>query len=201
MDLLKGLGLDISGFTPAPGTGAGGAGGTGAGGFKQVGWTNGTLEPYNPSHAYAWTAYVSAADFASGNYNTLYADSMGKTLFHPTTFPGLATGGMVPRMKFFSGGNIARGTDTIPAMLTPGEFVVKKYAVDSFGADRLHEINSGIIKRDDFGKDQAEERSAVYNSYELNVHVKSDADPDTIARTVMTKIREVDSQRLRGNKY
>jgi len=34
-----------------------------------------------------------------------------------------------------------RGTDTVPAMLTKGEFVIRKSAVDSIGLDNLHAIN------------------------------------------------------------
>lgn len=45
---------------------------------------------------------------------------------------GFATGGMVP-----GSGN----GDTVPAMLTPGEFVIRKSAVQAFGADRLASIN------------------------------------------------------------
>jgi TP901 family phage tail tape measure protein len=35
----------------------------------------------------------------------------------------------------------AQGTDTVPAMLTPGEFVVNRDAARAFGYDRLHAIN------------------------------------------------------------
>jgi TP901 family phage tail tape measure protein len=97
-----------------------------------------------------------------------------------------AGGGMVP--KYFAAGGFARGTDTVPSMLTPGEFVVKKYAVQDFGADKLKAINNGTYSGE-----------SVYN-YELNVNVKSDANPDEIARTVMTQIKQIDSQRLRGNR-
>jgi TP901 family phage tail tape measure protein len=45
---------------------------------------------------------------------------------------GFASGGMVP----------GRGNkDTVPAQLTPGEFVVRKSAVQAFGADNLDKIN------------------------------------------------------------
>jgi hypothetical protein len=40
------------------------------------------------------------------------------------------------------------------------------------------------------------EGGKVYN-YNLNVNVKSDANPEDIARVVMTQIRQVDSQRIR----
>jgi LysM repeat protein len=91
-----------------------------------------------------------------------------------------ASGGLIDFSSF--------GTDTVPAMLTPGEFVVKKYAVDSFGVDNLKAINNGTYQG-----------SSVYN-YELNVNVKSDANADEIARSVMTQIKQIDSQRIRGNR-
>ena len=100
----------------------------------------------------------------------------------------MSGGGMIP--KYYAAGGYARGTDTIPAMLTPGEFVVRKYAVDKFGADRLKAINSGAYSGGN-----------MYNSYELNVNVKSDANPDQIARAVMTQIKQIDSQRMRSNRF
>lgn len=40
-----------------------------------------------------------------------------------------------------------KGTDTVPAMLTPGEFVVRKQAVDKIGLDTLNQINTGYFSR------------------------------------------------------
>jgi TP901 family phage tail tape measure protein len=97
---------------------------------------------------------------------------------------GKSSGGMI-KPKYFSIGGPARGTDIVPAMLTPGEFVMSKYAVDSYGVDKMKAINSGSY-----------EGEKVYN-YNLNVNVKSDANPEDIARVVMTQIRQVDSQRIR----
>jgi hypothetical protein len=37
-------------------------------------------------------------------------------------------------------------------------------------------------------------------TYNLAVNVKSDADPSKIARTVITQIKQVENQRIRGNK-
>jgi hypothetical protein len=36
-----------------------------------------------------------------------------------------------------------KGTDTVPAMLTPGEFVVKKSSVDKYGSGMMQSINAG----------------------------------------------------------
>jgi hypothetical protein len=103
-----------------------------------------------------------------------------------TTVGGMSMGGMVP--KYFASGGFAIGTDTVPAMLTPGEFVVNRGAVKNFGADRLRAINSGASSSD-----------SVYN-YNLSVNVKSDANPDQIANAVMHKIKSIDSQRIRGGR-
>jgi TP901 family phage tail tape measure protein len=98
----------------------------------------------------------------------------------------MSMGGLVP--KYFAAGGYAVGTDTVPAMLTPGEFVMSKYAVDSYGVDNLKKINNG----DTTG-------GAVYNNtYTLTVNAKTDANPNEIARAVMSTIKEVDDRRVRG---
>ena len=97
-----------------------------------------------------------------------------------------SAGGIIP--KYFSVGGFARGTDTVPAMLTPGEFIVSKYGVESYGINNLKAINKG-----------ENPSGAVYN-YSLTVNAKSDASADDIAKTVMTQIRQIESQRIRGNR-
>lgn len=53
--------------------------------------------------------------------------------------------GAVHRAK---GGSIfkPRGTDTVPAMLTPGEYVHKKQAVDFFGVDFMRKVNNMDVR-------------------------------------------------------
>jgi predicted phage tail protein len=97
-----------------------------------------------------------------------------------------SSGGMIP--KRFAIGGYAMGTDTVPAMLTPGEFVMSKYAVNNAGIDNMKAINSGASIGD-----------SVYN-YQVSVNVKSDSNPDEIARVVMGQIKQVESKRLRGNR-
>jgi hypothetical protein len=53
-----------------------------------------------------------------------------------------AKGGMVP--NFYASGGMARGADTVPAMLAPGEFVMRRSAVQQFGADLFSQLNRGI---------------------------------------------------------
>ena len=57
-----------------------------------------------------------------------------------------ANGGMIYRAK---GGGVPfrrRGTDTVPAMLTPGEYVHNKRAVSAFGIDFMHKVNNLDMK-------------------------------------------------------
>ena len=56
---------------------------------------------------------------------------------------GFSGGGVV---QYRAGGGPIfkpRGTDTVPAMLTPGEFVIKKSAVDKIGVNNLAALNNG----------------------------------------------------------
>ena len=105
------------------------------------------------------------------------------------TFPklgGWSKGGMIP--EYFALGGFAKGTDTVPAMLTPGEFIMSKYAVDSYGVDNMRKINQG----DSLG-------GAVYNNtYTLTVNAKTNANPNEIAQAVMSTIKQVDDRRIRG---
>lgn len=50
-----------------------------------------------------------------------------------------ATGGLITGSKA-----LGRGTDTVPAMLTPGEFVMRRQAVKQFGADLFSQLNRGV---------------------------------------------------------
>ena len=58
-------------------------------------------------------------------------DAEGLGLTEETT--QMAGGGTVPKKK---------GTDSVPAMLTPGEFVMSKGAVDQYGTDTLEAMNA-----------------------------------------------------------
>jgi TP901 family phage tail tape measure protein len=102
-------------------------------------------------------------------------------------FKKMSLGGMVPR--YLAYGGKALGSDTIPTMLTPGEFVIRRPAVNEFGVDNLTDINRGTYQG-----------NSMYN-YNLSVNVKSDSNPEQIANTVMREIKRVDSQRMRNNRY
>jgi len=97
-----------------------------------------------------------------------------------------STGGIVPKM--FALGGFAKGTDTVPAMLTPGEFIMSKYAVDSHGVDTMRAINNG----------QTTGGTVYNNTYALTVNAKTNANPNDIAQAVMSTIKRVDDRRIRG---
>jgi len=100
---------------------------------------------------------------------------------------GYPMGGLIP-YKSNGGFFKSLGSDTVPAMLTPGEYVVRRPAVKNFGVKNLEDINRGTYSD-----------GSVYN-YNLNVNVKSDSDPNRIANTVMRSIKQVEGQRIRGNR-
>jgi len=72
----------------------------------------------------------------------------------------LARGGlrMMTGKKFAAGGMVpgSGNRDTVPAMLTPGEFVIRKKAVGAIGVDNLHQMNQyaagGEVQRFTNGK-------------------------------------------------
>jgi hypothetical protein len=114
-------------------------------------------------------------------------------------------------------GNIVPGigsTDKVPGLLTPGEFVVRKAATKAY-LPQLRAMNSGLFPRlnaPSYGLSSPSlslaQRSAdksgqtMYNnSYSIDVNVSTDANPNEIARAVMTEIKRVDSQRIRGNRF
>jgi LysM repeat protein len=98
-----------------------------------------------------------------------------------------AMGGLINPMKFAFGG-FAKGTDTVPAMLTPGEFIMSKYAVEAHGINTMKAINNG----------ESTGGTVYNNTYTLTVNAKTDANPNDIAQAVMSTIKRVDDRRIRG---
>ena len=125
----------------------------------------------------------------------------GGRIINGNFFGKFSDGGMVPSYLAqggYANGGFAMGTDTVPAMLTPGEFVIKKSAVDRIGVSTLSKINGyadgGLVA----GTSTDSSNSVYNNNYEINVNVRSDANPDQIARAVMTQIKQIDNANIRG---
>jgi TP901 family phage tail tape measure protein len=153
----------------------------------------------NPNLIYPGQVYT--IPFAMGGMVPTQKYAMGGMIKLPVPEPAPAQmagggkvgyypmGGMIP-YKAMGGMFKTVNTDSIPAMLTPGEFVIRRSAVERFGQKNLEKINNGM----------ADSMSSVYN-YSVNVSVKSEANPDQIAQSVMRQIKQIDSQRIRGNRF
>jgi TP901 family phage tail tape measure protein len=161
---------------------------------------------------------LSAAEKAAlAEYKTSYNNMA--TLYNQQN-PGtpvqlLNRGGMVSGMGM---------RDTVPAMLTPGEFVIRKNATKTF-LPLLESINSGVFpsiggmnmsspKYDVPASNvtnvpvsqsvtNSSNASTMYNnSYSINVNVSgSNSSADEIANVVMGKIARSNSGSIRGSRY
>jgi TP901 family phage tail tape measure protein len=186
-----------------------------------------------------------------------------KGLQEAKSWTGKAVGDVKNQLKAADGGYISGpGTatsDSIPALLSNGEYVVKAASVSKLGRNFLDAINAGnlprfreggiALNRPSFNKPAfsktsfglpnmgtvrspmqkissgprfnvptgnelrkqiavaqrpsqapANNSSSVYN-YSLSVNVASQSDPNAIAQTVMGQIRNIDSQRIRSNRF
>ena len=120
----------------------------------------------------------------------------------------MAMGGMVPKYMVAGGGI---GSDTVPAMLTPGEFVMNKRATDQFGPmlSMLNESKYPSMIGSSYADKGAgsgsitsvsDNSSNVYN-YSVGITVpQSNANPNDIARAVIGQIKYIDNQRIRGQR-
>jgi TP901 family phage tail tape measure protein len=113
--------------------------------------------------------------------------------------------------KYMAFGGRAVGSDTVPAMLTPGEFVVNKAAASAYGP-MLKSLNESkypsmlgqrstpnvpIVSNSSSISDNS---TAVYN-YSLGFNINgSTSNPNDIARAVIKEIKSIDSQRIRGSR-
>ena len=117
-------------------------------------------------------------------------------------------GGIVP--KYFAAGG-RMGSDTVPAMLTPGEFVMNKKASQEFGPllSMLNESkypsmignkSSNQIPVNNIATSINDNSTAVYN-YNLGFSINgNNASANEIARAVMREVKNVDAQRIRGQR-
>ena len=125
------------------------------------------------------------------------ADSLAPILPLLTAFAGIklvgglasGLGGVAKGLGFNQGGKVeylARGGivpgtgngDTVPAMLTPGEFVIKKSSVQKLGAENLSRMNSGgtVQKYADGGQVNVKVKDGAVGGFFLNPEKGSDRD-------------------------
>jgi hypothetical protein len=120
-------------------------------------------------------------------------------------------GGVVKRMAI--GGYVAGSgmTDKVPALLTPGEFVMNKRSAQQFGPllSMLNESKypsmlggrTGVqVPVNNISTSMNDNSTAVYN-YSLGFNINgTNSNANDIARAVMREIKNVDSQRIRGQR-
>jgi hypothetical protein len=150
--------------------------------------------------------------------NTITRSSGAKTSYDPlssfkTSMYGgkikpMNMGGVVP--KYFGNGG-RMGSDTVPAMLTPGEFVINKKASQEFGPllSMLNESKYPSMIGSSYDGQGAgigavtsvnDNSRSVYN-YNVGINVpQSNANPNDIARAVIGQIKYIDNQRIRGQR-
>jgi hypothetical protein len=127
-------------------------------------------------------------------------------------------GGVVPKYMA-AGGKV--GSDTVPAMLTPGEFVMNKAATKRFGPmlenmnnskypsmikdltpTTYTNVNSSMVTPivNNISTTVSDNSSTMYN-YNVGINVsESNANSNDIARAVIGQIKYIDSQRIRGQR-
>ena len=111
----------------------------------------------------------------------------------------------------FISGDGAR--DSVSALLSPGEFVMRRAAVNKYGLSMMDSINNGSFSLPSYSApapsssvspSSARVRSTSnispgYNSYGLNVNVSgTNASADEIANRTVSKIREMQNMRIRS---
>jgi TP901 family phage tail tape measure protein len=113
--------------------------------------------------------------------------------------------------KYMNFGGRAIGSDTVPAMLTPGEFVINKAASKAYRPllERMNESKypgmlggSGMtqIPVNNISTSMNDNSTAVYN-YNLGFSINgANGSAKDIANAVMREIKNVDSQRIRGQR-
>lgn len=119
-----------------------------------------------------WVAGVigGIADWVTGSKGGTSQKKISKNPFYKSLFGGLffSRGGFVNYLAqggspLLGGIFQPRGTDTVPAMLTPGEYVLRKRAVDSLGTDFLDNLN-----RYGIGALRGNNTTTVVNNYYNN---------------------------------
>jgi len=123
--------------------------------------------------------------------------------------PGKMYGGLIN--TYNDGGSVSGNgmTDSVLAMLTPGEFVMNRSATQKF-LPMLSQMNESLYPSS-FGTDISPSLNTINASstnidrtvYNYNLSVTTNANnvsSEDIARTVVAQIKRVDAQRIRSNK-
>jgi hypothetical protein len=130
----------VGGFQiPFGGGGSGGATGGSGGGTGGTGGSGGGSGGGSSTKANTAAAIIANTTILNTNTQILTTLNqsilaLNQSILNRPSPPGFASGGLVP-----GSGN----RDTVRASLTPGEFVIRKKAVESIGIDNLAKMNKG----------------------------------------------------------
>jgi TP901 family phage tail tape measure protein len=124
--------------------------------------------------------------------------------------------GMGKMVRGYAAGKIvgSGSRDSVPAMLTPGEFVIRKAMVDKYGVPMLSKLNQGSFFMPKFSvgssaspeissgvNNSTEINAPVYNNYSVNVSVSnSGASADEIANKTLMKIKQMQNTKIRSGR-
>jgi tape measure domain-containing protein len=148
-------------------------------------------------------AYASRFSSAGANLGNSFASAFNDAVSNLET-PNInvehdSRGGEVPTGYFSKGGFARRGTDTIPAMLTPGEFVVRRNAVKGIGVSFLKKINDMDFKGAFKGLMSSQGNNSMQASY--NHIVNNTSNYNYGDRSITINGGNERKQRLKANRF
>jgi TP901 family phage tail tape measure protein len=85
--------------------------------------------------------------------------------------------------------------DTVPAMLTPGEFVMNRSAVNRVGVKPLKNINEGIMPQD--SKYAASNGDSIYNNYDIVFNIAEADDPYEVSRVISRELKRTSNSKVK----
>ena len=118
--------------------------------------------------------------------------------------------------KLFAGGIVSGNgsRDSVSALVTPGEAVIRKSMVDKYGEGLFKSINQGSFYMPKYGPGKAmtitappsqtittNDISPVYNNYSVNVSVSgANVSADEIANKAIMKIKQIQGSQIRSGR-
>ena len=177
------------------------------------------LEPPDPK-AEKYKGNAGKYDAALSEYNKKVAEIKAKEAAAIAAAMNSGQAAMNKNMggkikKYANGSVVGEGSrDSVSAMLTPGEYVIRKAMVDKYGTPMFEKINQGSFSMPSFSTGEQGPTSVsgksggntnvvapMYNNYSVNVSVSnSGASADEIANKTLMKIKQLQSTQIRSGR-
>ena len=144
-------------------------------GFKNA--ISSSLDFFGDMGRRIWEGFINAIKGVGGALTKLLGFSQGGLV-------QLAQGGIVHPLNYLAaGGNpfVPSGTDTVPAMLTPGEFVINRQAASSLGINNLSQLNRGSLPQ-----------GSTENNFNINLSITNSGslDENFIRNRIVPTLKE-----------